>query len=338
MPITLFVRSADPTGATEAPRLTFDGMQRVVIGRGQSCDLRLPDPSVSHRHATLQAKGADFVLVDEGSTNGTFIGGVRLAPRTSRVLRSGDMIRVGRVWLEALVDQSPPTRDMANATRDLALALVSQAMARIGESTTATVRVVEGDADLGATLALEEEARAYVVGRAEECDLPIADASASREHLQIVRRGGAVLVRDLGSKNPAQLGETPLEATRDTVWRTALVLRVGRTVLALEEPVTAALSELEDAPDEALPSEGAPEPPPSSQVLRDRAEPPPSRDALGAPPTSNVGAAPIARVASTAPPPRRRQNNWSVTDLLVMLAALSVLGLSIAGLVWLLRG
>src|SRR5206468_4043247 len=108
---------------------------RIVIGRGQSCDLRLPDPSVSHRHATVQSKGAEFLLIDEGSTNGTFVGGVRLAPRTTRVLRSGDMIRVGRVWLEARIDQTPPTRDAANATRDLALALVSQAMARIGEAT-----------------------------------------------------------------------------------------------------------------------------------------------------------------------------------------------------------
>jgi pSer/pThr/pTyr-binding forkhead associated (FHA) protein len=75
MPITLLVRSAD-SAATDAPRLTFDGVQRVVIGRGQSCDLRLPDPSVSHRHATLESRGGDFVLIDEGSTNGTHVGAV----------------------------------------------------------------------------------------------------------------------------------------------------------------------------------------------------------------------------------------------------------------------
>jgi len=325
VPITLLVRSA--TDGADAPGLTFDGLQRVVIGRGQSSDLRLPDPSVSHRHATVQAKGAELVLMDEGSTNGTYVGGVRLAPRTSRVLRSGDMIRVGRVWLEARIDQAPPTRDAANATRDLALALVSQAMARIGEQTTATVRVVEGENDLGATLALEDEGRAYVVGRAAECDLPIADAAASREHVQIVRRGGVVLVRDLGSKNPAQLGDATLDPARDTVWRAALVLRVGKTVLALEEPVAEALAELESAPDEALPTEGAPSPPPPL------AAPPPREEA----PTSAARQAPIANVAPRALPPRKKPT-WSVTDVLVMLAALSVLGLSIAGLVWLLRG
>src|SRR5208282_3556909 len=123
MPITVIVRSA--TGA-EAARLTFDGAQRVVIGRGASSDVRLPDSSVSHRHAVLRANGADFVVVDEGSLNGTFVGGVRVAARTSRIIRSGSAIRLGRVWLEVRMDPAPVTRDLALATRDLALAFVAR--------------------------------------------------------------------------------------------------------------------------------------------------------------------------------------------------------------------
>src|SRR5262249_55234474 len=141
-------------------RLTFDGMQRVVIGRGSSCDVRLPDPSVSHRHASLQARGADFVLVDEGSTNGTFAGGVRGAPRTSRIVRAGDVVRLGRVWLELRIDQTAVTRDLAAATRELALALVADALAAMGTDQTTKLRVVEGR-DQGACLRLAEEGRAY---------------------------------------------------------------------------------------------------------------------------------------------------------------------------------
>ncbi len=342
MSITIFVRSGESERREGTEHsLTFDGMRRIAIGRGSSSDVRLPDPSVSHRHATIESRGADFILVDEESTNGTFVGGARLPPRTSRVLRSGDLVRVGRVWLEARIEHAPVTRDVAGTTREIALALVSQAMGRLGEATTTRVRVVEGDRDLDATLALDEEGRAYSVGRAAECDLPLSDDAASREHVQIVRRGSKVLVRDLGSKNPALLGDAPLDPSRDVVWRPALVLRVARTVLALEEPVGEALSELESAPDEILPiDDGAPAlaPPPRSTPMSETAMPngAPSSVPVSAP----ASAAPVvpAPPARAPAPVRKKGPGWGVADIVVMLAALSILGLSIAGLVWLLRG
>ena len=100
------------------------------------------------------------------------------------------MVRLGRVWLELRLDQSPVTRDVGAATRDMALALVSQALAAMGDDPTATLRVVEGR-DQGVTLALAEEGRVYILGRGAECDLPLADADASREHTQVdaARRG-----------------------------------------------------------------------------------------------------------------------------------------------------
>ena len=64
--------------------------------------MRLPDPSVSLRHASIRAGDtpASFTIVDEGSTNGTWVGGVKLHPHTPRLVRTGDLVRVGRVWLE----------------------------------------------------------------------------------------------------------------------------------------------------------------------------------------------------------------------------------------------
>jgi pSer/pThr/pTyr-binding forkhead associated (FHA) protein len=328
MPLSVVVRSAahSSTGG-ESPTLTFDG-SRVVIGRGGGCDVRLPDPSVSHRHASVRTNGAEYLLVDEGSTNGTFVGGVKLAAHTPRALRSGDLVRVGRVWLEVRVDQATPTRELASATRDVALALVADAMAAMGDDVVPKVRVVEGR-DRGATLALAEEGRVYLVGRDEECDLPLGDEDASREHVHVVRRGSAVLLRDLDSKNGVLLGEGRLPPDRDTPWRSQLMVRVGHTVLALDDPVAAALASLEMVDDEPI-GEGDPIPPPPSPH-----EPP-------GPPASPAGtAAPI-----TAPAPilgaratvDTRRGGWSGTDVAVVIAALGVIAMSIAGLYWLLRG
>jgi pSer/pThr/pTyr-binding forkhead associated (FHA) protein len=329
MPLTVIVRAADGV------RMTFDATQRIVIGRGAGSDVRLPDASVSLRHATLRSQGSDFIVFDEGSTNGTFIGKVRIAPRTSRIVRSGDLVRVGRIWIELRIDQSPVTRDVAAATRDLALALVSRAMTAQGVDLTLKIHVVEGR-DQGATLSLAEEGRFYLVGRGPDCDLPLADSDVSREHVRVGRRGSTALVRDLGTKNGTWMGDARAPLDRDVLWRPAYMMKVGRTVLALEEPLGDALAHIEAVPDEALPSEDIATPPPEDPAPG--GVPGHGASADFVPPEGGPSASLAAVPAASAPVEGRRRSGWSATDVFVMAAALAVLALSLAGLVWLLRG
>jgi len=328
MPVTLIVR-AERDGDAE-PSLTFDAA-RVVIGRSASCDVRLPDPSVSQRHAVLRAQGAEYQIIDDGSTNGTFVGGVRLSPKAARLLRNGDMVRVGRVWIDVRIDQTAPTPDLALATRELALALVQHAMEAQGKPTVPTVSVVEG-ADVGARLPLKDEGRVYVVGRGEDADLPLADADASREHLHIVRRGSSVLVRDLRSKNGSLLGEQPVPTARDAPWRSSTMLRVGATVLALDEPVATVLGNLEGAADEPM-EQGETPPAPHSKSNMEK-----PRAAHGDAVKQQRGAdAPIARLDKSLVTVSTRKPRIKVADIAIMGSALAIIALSIAALVWVLR-
>jgi pSer/pThr/pTyr-binding forkhead associated (FHA) protein len=329
MPLSVIIRSAPDARSGDAPSLTFDGA-RVVIGRGLGCEVRLPDPSVSQRHASIRVDRAEYVLLDEGSTNGTFVGDVRLSPLTPRTLRNGDVVRVGRVWLEIRIDQTPATQDLPAATRDLALKLVADAMRAVGDDISPRVRIVEGP-DRGRMLVLSENGRTYVAGRGEECDFVLDDPDASRQHAQIVRRTGSVLVRDIGSKNGVWLGESSLARERDVVWRGPTMLRVGQNVMAIEEPVVEVLAELESSPDEALPSDGAPPPLPAAALL------PMATPVLAA----RSAAGPPAEPPSSARPrlgPKPRRGAWSGADIAVVIVALSIILLSAAGLYWLLRG
>ena len=52
---------------------------RVFLGRGSSMDVQLKDTEVSRRHAMLEIRGDEAILVDLGATNGTFAGGERVA-------------------------------------------------------------------------------------------------------------------------------------------------------------------------------------------------------------------------------------------------------------------
>jgi pSer/pThr/pTyr-binding forkhead associated (FHA) protein len=276
---------------------------RIVIGRGEGCELRLPDPSVSHRHASIRQHSADYLLLDEGSENGTFLGRTRIAPRTTTRLRSGDRVRVGRVWLairsEPVVVKVAP----AVAAKELALDLVARGLAAQGEDPTPRVVVVEGP-DRGRVLLLEQSGRPYVIGRAKDTDLALEDADASRRHVAVTRRGDLFSVQDLGSRSGTQLVGAPLSQF-DTPWRPGQVLAICRDRLLCEHPAAEALAELERSPCEPLRADEALEP-----LSRER---------------------PAAPAPLAAP-----GGGWGLADAAVVLLALGVLALSIAGLVWLL--
>jgi FHA domain len=62
-----------------------------VIGRGETCGLRLACHTVSSAHAELVDQGSAAVLRDLGSTNGTFVNGRRVTGAVE--LASGDLVQ-----------------------------------------------------------------------------------------------------------------------------------------------------------------------------------------------------------------------------------------------------
>ncbi len=75
--------------------------QSCSIGRGEDCEVVIPDPSVSRRHARLEKTEAGYVLKDLGSANGTWVGDKRA---TETLLDHLDRFRVGGTVLEFFRD------------------------------------------------------------------------------------------------------------------------------------------------------------------------------------------------------------------------------------------
>ena len=69
----------------------------LVVGRMLGCDLPLRDPTVSRRHAELEAAGKELRVRDLESTNGTFVNGERIR---EAVARPGDQVTFGRAAFE----------------------------------------------------------------------------------------------------------------------------------------------------------------------------------------------------------------------------------------------
>jgi hypothetical protein len=82
---------------TGGEQRTYDLVTPVtLLGRGTDCDLRLVDPGVSRHHAELRVENDQVVLVDRGSTNGTFVNG---QPVRRVVLTDGTQVTLGRTTL-----------------------------------------------------------------------------------------------------------------------------------------------------------------------------------------------------------------------------------------------
>ena len=64
----------------------------VTVGRADDNDLVLADPEVSRHHARLEPDGQGWRAIDLGSTNGTWVNGVRLNAATIAV---GDEVAFG---------------------------------------------------------------------------------------------------------------------------------------------------------------------------------------------------------------------------------------------------
>jgi pSer/pThr/pTyr-binding forkhead associated (FHA) protein len=88
-PIRLIERGDSPEQTREVPILQSE----FLIGRGADCDLRLRVSSVSRHHCIVRVAGDETVLIDLGSSNGTFVN--NHCVRSQIVLHTGDEIRLG---------------------------------------------------------------------------------------------------------------------------------------------------------------------------------------------------------------------------------------------------
>lgn len=104
----------------------IDVTQDVVhLGKSRQCDIVLPDESVSRVHAEIRRQEDTYRVLDQQSTNGMFIGGVRV---TDGFLKPGDVLALGKVQIrfmprDARVELLPSTAENFGPVRGRSLAM-----------------------------------------------------------------------------------------------------------------------------------------------------------------------------------------------------------------------
>ena len=80
----------------------FPGQEEIIGGKSKDCDLNLSDyfkgpvSTISRQHFKISKTRHGLVITDLKSTNGTQVNKERLAPKTRRVLRHGDIVQLAK--------------------------------------------------------------------------------------------------------------------------------------------------------------------------------------------------------------------------------------------------
>ncbi|MEZ5511097.1 MAG: ATPase, T2SS/T4P/T4SS family [Gammaproteobacteria bacterium] len=100
------------------------GPGAYMLGKGDKCDVILADNHVSRTHARLEVTPKAAVLADLGSTNGTWVKGVRLAEALT--LADGDVINFGELRLVVLRSPANQLSQLDGVERRSAKSVVRQ--------------------------------------------------------------------------------------------------------------------------------------------------------------------------------------------------------------------
>ena len=168
-----------------------DGMD---IGRSSSSYLHINDPKVSKNHARISVKGAQIIVQDLESTNGTFVNKLKVK---SALLKSGDHLKIGSKELIVLSKSS-------NFRADGYFSLIyNKTQRRFNKKA--------------------------VIGRnPNQCNFVISDPLVSQIHAEISFDGKNFIIKDLGSKNGIFVNGTKI--TTPVLLRNGDKIKIGKDI------------------------------------------------------------------------------------------------------------
>jgi len=178
------------TGAVAGKDYAIADMAR--IGAAREADIRIQAAGVSRIHARLWREGDDYWIEDAGSTNGTFLSGIRI--RKDR-LRHLDVLTLGR------------SVDLIFVVRDDEPGAVASAPPR--GILSVTLEPLDGP-DAGTPIDVPKGEITF--GRADSNNVVVDSRAVSKMHARIERTPDVVRLQDLGSVNGTFVNDTRIDS------------------------------------------------------------------------------------------------------------------------------
>jgi pSer/pThr/pTyr-binding forkhead associated (FHA) protein len=90
-------------GSSEGKEIAVN-TDKFLIGRADDCQLRPKSESVSRRHCAIVQKDGRVLLIDLKSRNGTFVNEKQLSSDKAKILKDGDILRVGKLEFQVAIE------------------------------------------------------------------------------------------------------------------------------------------------------------------------------------------------------------------------------------------
>ena len=191
--------------------------EKIVVGRGEDCDIQLEDREISRHHIELNRVGAQWTVTDLGSSNGTMLNGQPIAARTPVQFFTGQVLTIGGFSLEVMKSGEDATYV---ATDSFSGSAQFQLRYRRGNGEWQALPLSSGEISLG---------------RGEENALTLTDDEASRQHACLGVADGEFWLTDMNSTNGTCVGGVPLEPQRKYPIQIGQFITIGNYTLYVEQ-------------------------------------------------------------------------------------------------------
>ena len=185
----------------------------ITLGRSPENDFSVDAASavVSRRHAEIRRQSGKFVIVDNGSFNGTFVNERRVVANEPTPLASGDEIRLGLggpvlrfLATQATAPQAVSAVPQTAGNEEVPRTLVGSQIS-LRDLQQAQNAPPQQHAQLLLRLDFSRKSE-LIVGRAETSDIRLDGLQISNRHARLLKTANGVVIEDAGSTNGVYIG------------------------------------------------------------------------------------------------------------------------------------
>ncbi|MGI9287567.1 MAG: FHA domain-containing protein [Pseudomonadales bacterium] len=230
---------------------------KTVIGRSSECDLTIDSDLLSRRHAEISIENGQLRIVDLGSSNGTFLNGVKIEDATAG---PGDELRFDKQTFIIVGPSNVPLLENVEESENTVMRAQVEDNTVIGapqdpnatlvmtmqDHATELIATPQVPASLIEQTNFLQEPRIKLVGlycqigRGQDNDIVLSDSSVSKQHAQLAFNNEQWVITDLNSSNGVLVNDQRVD---DAILQNGDKLKLGRLEFLYESETKVASGE-----------------------------------------------------------------------------------------------